>query len=83
MRPGRRPDPTGTGHKHRWECPAGHSSWERVNSHIVCHACIQERHQNPEVDPEWHQLRDKKTGELVDFAELKGEWPPFTEVRAY
>lgn len=76
-------DPTGTGHKHRWECPAGHKSWERINAHVFCHACSQERHLNPEVDPEWDELRDTRTGELVAFAELKIEWPPFEKVPAY
>lgn len=77
-------DPTGTGHKERWRCPAGHVSWERTNEHIWCHGCAQDLAHNPnDADPEWHELVDMKTGEAVPFAELKRQWPPLAEVPAY
>lgn len=76
-------DPTGTGHKHRWECPAGHKSWERTNSHLWCHGCSQETDHNPDADPEWYELKDTRSGELVPFSELKEEWPPLEDVPAY
>lgn len=76
-------DPTGTGHKHRWECPAGHRSWERINDHVWCHACSRECTHNPEADPEWYELRDTGSGELVDIDDLLEKWPDFSEVPAY
>lgn len=83
MRSTEHDDPTGTGHKYRWECPAGHKSWERVNNHVFCHACSKERHQDAGVDPEWDELRDSRTGELVPYLEAKADWPSLEEVSAY
>lgn len=79
----RLPDPTGTGHKHRYECPAGHTSWERTNSHVYCHGCRKERATNPDVDPEWYELYDKVENQMVSFEDLKEQWPALSEVRAY
>ena len=76
-------DPTGTGRKHRWECPAGHKSWERTNAHIWCHACARAMDQNPDADPEWFQLRDTSSGDLVEFSVLKDDWPPLEDVPRY
>lgn len=75
--------PTGDHPKHRYKCPAGHHSWERVNSHAWCHACSQDVGHNDDADPEWFELVDTKTGDVVPFAELKNDWPPFSEVKAY
>lgn len=79
----RKQSPTGDEPKHRWECPAGHKSWERTNSHIWCHGCARELTHNPDADPEWYELLDTATGEIVPFEELKQEWPDFSEVDAY
>lgn len=76
-------DPTGTGEKARWRCPAGHTAWERTNQHIWCHSCAKEIAHNPDADPEWYELVDMKTGETRAFEELKEEWPPLSEVPAY
>lgn len=75
--------PTGTEDKHRWECPAGHVSWERCNDHVWCHGCAQEVTHNPDADPEWYRLHDKVNGEMVDVEELLDDWPEFSEVSAY
>jgi hypothetical protein len=76
-------DPTGTGHKHRWQCPGGHVSWERINSHVWCHACAEELHGDCDADPEWECLVDTRNGEHVPVEELVEEWPDFDQVPAY
>jgi len=78
-----KPSPTGDEPKHRYECPAGHKSWERINSHAWCHACSQELQNGGDADPEWYELRDTKTGELVAFDELRERWPDIKTVSAY
>lgn len=76
-------DPTGTGHKARWTCPAGHTAWERTNRHIWCHSCARELAHNPDADPEWDALIDGRTGEEVPFETLKADWPPLSEAPRY
>lgn len=76
-------DPTGTDEKHRWECPAGHKSWERINDHVWCHACSRELDAASDADPEWYALVDTREGEHVPVAELLEDWPPFDEAPAY
>lgn len=76
-------EPTGDEPKARYECPAGHKSWERINDHAWCHACSRDCAANDDADPEWYDLVDTRTGERVAFAELKDDWPDFREVPAY
>lgn len=48
----------------RWVCPSPgeHRSWEPTNSHFWCAACA---NAGPDVDPEFDELRNKVTGEVV------------------
>ena len=74
---------TGDESKHRYRCPAGHTSWERINSHAWCHACAKALRNGADADPEWHELLDTKTGEVVAFDDLREHWPDLSEVPAY
>ncbi len=46
----------------RFTCPVGHRSWEPTNHHFWCQKCAR----RPDVDGVFYELRDQKTGELVD-----------------
>ena len=46
----------------RYTCPVGHRRWEPTNHHFWCQRCAQ----RPDVDGVFYELRDRKTGELVD-----------------
>jgi len=47
----------------RFVCPRGHRSWEPTNHHFWCQKCA--RNYSDDVDPEFHELHDRKTGETV------------------
>lgn len=49
----------------RWRycCPRGHRSWEPTNHHFWCQQCAQ-AHGGP--GPEFDELRDRKTDELLE-----------------
>ncbi len=78
--------PTGDEPKHKWRCPAGHTSWERINSHVWCHACSRELQgaDAADVDPEWYELENTQTGERESVQHLVNNvWPDYNEVSAY
>lgn len=78
--------PTGDEPKHKWRCPGGHVSWERINSHVWCHGCASELQgaDAEDVDPEWWELENTSTGERESVQYLVNEvWPNFDEVSAY
>jgi len=52
----------------RYTCPNGHRSWEPVNGHFWCAKCSQ--NYGDDVDPEFGELRDRKTGELLERDEV-------------
>ena len=60
------------GDRWKWVCPNGHRSWEPTNRHFWCRQCAQQNW-NDDVDPEFDQLRNAATGELVarDDVQLK------------
>lgn len=45
----------------RLVCPLGHHNWERTNGAYTCNQCANWGG----ADPEFAELRDKRTGELV------------------
>lgn len=42
-------------------CPNGHTTWTTMDDHYWCHECSQLHN----VDPEFDQLHDPKTGDPV------------------
>jgi hypothetical protein len=76
--------PTGDEPKHRYQCPAGHVSWERVNSHVWCHACARELETAAtDVDPEWDVLVDTQTKTEEPVSKLIERWPDFADINPY
>lgn len=59
----------------RWVCPNGHRSWEPVNGHFWCSECANAWSQS-DTDPEFRELRDKKTGETVPRERIQLEMTP-------
>lgn len=59
----------------RFVCPNGHRTWEPTNYHFWCSSCAQAVQQDPEldVDPEFDQLHDKRTDELLERDEVEIE----------
>ena len=64
----------------RYTCPVGHRSWEPVNGHFWCSKCA--KNYGDEVEPEFDQLRDRKTHELLSRSEVVLETPagPYQDV---
>ncbi len=55
----------------RWVCPRGHRSWEPTNHHFWCQKCAR----LDGADGVFHELRNKKTGNLVKRDDLLLETP--------
>jgi hypothetical protein len=49
----------------QWTCPAGHRGWEPTNNHFWCAECARNSWDD-DVEPEFDQLRNEKTGDTVD-----------------
>lgn len=52
----------------RYTCPWGHRSWEPTNCHFWCQQCA--RTLSDDVEPEFYELRDRKTGDLISREEI-------------
>lgn len=57
--------------RYRWTCPRGHTSWSPTNSHLLCASCSRQSEQGDDVSPEWYELLDQKTGELVPYSQVE------------
>jgi protein-arginine kinase activator protein McsA len=53
----------------RFACPNGHRSWEPTNGHFWCAQCAKTF--ADDLDPEFSELRDRKTGELLERDEVR------------
>lgn len=53
-------------HPWRFTCPNNHRSFCWTNSHWWCQACSQ----HPDLDPEFHEIIDQKTGESLSREEV-------------
>ena len=42
-----------------------HTNWFPIDGKFRCWSCAQARQAHPEIDPEYDQLRDRRTGRLV------------------
>lgn len=51
----------------RFVCPRGHRDWEPTNYHFWCAACARAL---DDVDPEFEELTDKKTGRSLEREEV-------------
>lgn len=62
--------------KWRFECLVtdelgdGHTNWFPINGHFRCRGCSDLRANGVAVEPEYDQLRDKVTGDLVSRGEI-------------
>lgn len=54
----------------QWVCPQGHRTWEPTNFHFWCAGCARAWDHNEDLDPEFQELRNKKTGETVTREEI-------------
>ena len=48
-----------------WRCPVGHTAWEPTNFHFWCRQCARSWSHNDDIEPEFQQLRNDRTDELV------------------
>lgn len=55
----------------RFVCPRGHRSWEPTNFHFWCQRCAQ----RDDVDGVFHELRDGKTGDLLERENIRLQTP--------
>lgn len=53
----------------RYRCPRGHTQFEPSNHHWYCAECATSP--DPEIDPEFTKLVDKKTGESYERDEVR------------
>ena len=64
-----------TSHPEKWRygCPTPreHTNWFPINGHFRCHGCAELRAAGEDsIEPEFDELRDKKTGELIPRSEI-------------
>lgn len=65
--------------KWRFECLAtdrygareGHTNWFPIDGKFRCIGCSEAARNDPEINPEYERLRDKKTGEIVERDEIE------------
>lgn len=65
----RRIDRSGTA-RWRWRCPRGHVDWDETNNHVWCRSCRREAEQGADVDPEWWEIVDARTGETIPWSSV-------------
>ena len=56
----------------RYRCPAGHQNWDHTNNHGWCPTCARAAEQGADLEPEFWELHDQKTGETVPWERI--EW---------
>ena len=64
-------DRTNASERWRYRCPRGHVNWDRTNNHIWCQGCRRQHEAGEDVDPEWYELVDAKTGERVPWSAVE------------
>lgn len=52
----------------RYRCPNNHTRWVPTNNHVYCHSCADLA--DPRDGPEYYEILDKKTGELISWARV-------------
>lgn len=57
--------------RYRWRCPRGHVNWDRTNNHIWCQQCRRQAEAGEDVDPEWFEIVDEKTGEEIPWSAIE------------
>lgn len=55
----------------RYRCPRGHTDWDRTNNHIWCRGCRRQAEAGEDVDPEWYELVDERTGETIPWSAVE------------
>lgn len=55
------------GAKWRFQCPNGHTNWDTTNHHYWCASCSKHH----DVDPEFWELQDTKTGRTLTRDEIR------------
>ncbi|MFB6299102.1 MAG: hypothetical protein ABEH65_02460, partial [Halobacteriales archaeon] len=56
--------------KWRFVCPKGHSNWFPIDGVFRCQTCAEQARLDPEIEPEFEQLKDQETGERVDREQI-------------
>ena len=54
------------GDRWRFRCPQGHANWEPTNHHFWCQTCAGAAEHGVDVEPEFAELHDLRSGELVE-----------------
>lgn len=55
----------------RYRCPRGHVNWDRTNNHVWCQGCRRQAEAGDDVDPEWYEIVDKRTGEEIPWSAVE------------
>lgn len=53
--------------RYRYACPNNHTYWQQTNGGIWCQECSRA----VGLDPHYHHLYDKKTGELIPWSSVR------------
>ena len=61
--------------RYRFVCPNGHTTWERTNSHAWCESCANAAQQGADVEPEFYEIHDKRTGESIPYSAIEFAGP--------
>jgi regulation of enolase protein 1 (concanavalin A-like superfamily) len=55
----------------RYTCPVGHRDFSRTNNHVWCYPCARAAEQGVDVDPEYYELLDQKSGETIPWSAVR------------
>lgn len=63
-------DRSGAG-RWRYRCPRGHTTWDRTNNHVWCRSCRRQSEAGEDVDPEWYEIVDARTGKTIPWSAIE------------
>jgi hypothetical protein len=64
-------DRTNKADRWRYRCPRGHTNWAQTNSHLWCQSCRRQAEAGEDVDPEWYEIVDERTGEKIPWSAVE------------
>ncbi len=55
----------------RFRCPVGHAAWVPAGSELFCRTCAEAAGRGARVDPEFDELLDLKTDQMVPWGHVE------------
>ena len=60
-----------TNERFRYQCPNGHTTWDRTNGHVWCPSCRRVAERGRDVGPEHDRIVDAKRDEAIPWERVE------------